>query len=513
MTFVISDALHGHLVRQGTIRDGWTMISATSKTDRSGANSRRWLALWVLCAGFLLVAVDMTIVNVALPSIGHDLGFSQSGLAWVVDAYLIAYGGCLLLAGRLGDLWGRNRIFVAGLTTFSAASLLCAVSNSQSMLIGARMLQGIGGAGSSAVILGMVTTLFPEVRERSRAIGVFTVVSSAGSGIGMIAGGVITQAVNWHWIFLVNVPLGLVTVLCARRWLAPEREPRPRSGADVIGAVLITGGLMSAIYTVVQSPDFGRMSWRTEASGAVALTLLSGFVARQATARHPLLPLELFRSRMLSLANVIQGALTAAIVGFFFLGTLDFERVLGYGPMSIGLAFLPEALATGMLSLSSAQLVRRFGPQAVLLAGEAVSAVALALLALGPIDSSYATDLLAPIILLGFGGALLFPPLVMLAMADVEPRGAGVASGLLNTSGQIGGALGLSLMAMLSTWHTSSLRRGGESSASVALGAGYHFAWTIGVVIVLATIALTVYALRAPNRAPASPPDEVAVGA
>lgn len=463
-------------------------------------NRSRVFPLMVLCTGFVLVAVDMTIVNVALPSMQRDLRFSQSNLAWIVNAYLIPYAGCLLLAGRLGDIVGRKRVFMTGLAIFSSASLLCAVSPSQQMLIGFRILQGIGGAGSSAVVLGMIVNLFPDPREQARAIAVFSVGSSIGSALGLLAGGLITQAINWHWIFIVNVPIGLITVLCARPTIETDARSVLRAGADVVGAVLVTAGLMVAVYTVLQSAASGWASLRTLATGVLSLVLLCGFIARQWMARDPLLPLRIFHSRVLSAANLIQAAVTAAVLSFFFLGSLDFERALGYAPMSIGLAFLPVAIATGVCSMSSSRLVTRFGPRAVLIAGEEVIAVAMALFAFSPLEGGYFPNFLVPMILLEVGGALFFPPLVMLAMSGIEPSGAGLASGLLNTSGQIGGALGLAALATLAGRRTAQLIKVGGSTATTALATGYHFAWMLGFVILLAAIALTVPVLRAPTK-------------
>src|ERR671934_499766 len=333
-------------------------------------NKARWLSLLVLCSGFLLIVVDATIVNVALPSIQRDLRFSQPALAWVVNSYLISYAGVLLLAGRLGDLIGRKRVFMAGLMLFIAASLLCGLSFNQPMLIAARFVQGVGGAVSSAVILGMIVTMFPEPGERARALGVFGFVASAGGAIGLLAGGLITQAVSWHWIFFVNLPIGIVTAILAARLLESDRGVGLGAGADVVGAALVTAALMLGVYTIVTSGPSGLGSPHTLGYGAVAILLFAAFVLRQATARTPLLPLRLFRSRNVTGANVIQACMVAALFGFFFLGSLDLERVLHYGPLAIGLAFLPVTLGMGSLSIgASARLITRFGARRVLLAG------------------------------------------------------------------------------------------------------------------------------------------------
>jgi len=292
-------------------------------------NKSRWLSLIVLCTGFLLIVVDMTIVNVALPSIQRDLGFSQSGLAWVINAYLIAFGGLLLLAGRLGDLFGRKRVYLAGLAIFVGASLLCGLSFSQPMLIAARFVQGIGGAVSSAVILAMIVTLFPKPDEQAKAFGVFSFVASAGAAIGLLAGGLITQAVSWHWIFFVNLPIGIATAVAAARLLDSDRGIGIGKGADALGAFLVTAALMLGVYTIVESSDYGLGSAHTLGFGAASLALLGAFAARQAFGRNPILPLRMFASRKLSAANVVQALMSSAFLGFFFLGSLDLERVLG----------------------------------------------------------------------------------------------------------------------------------------------------------------------------------------
>src|SRR6266498_4101428 len=317
----------------------------TTSTERS-----RWLALIVLCAGFLMIVLDQTIVNVALPAIQNDLGFTQSSLAWVVNAYLIAFGGLLLLAGRLGDLIGRKRVFLSGLVTFTLASLLCGLSGSAGTLIAARFLQGIGGATTSAVILGMIVTMFRRPRERARAIGVYSFVSAAGASIGLLAGGILTQALNWHWIFFVNLPIGIAAVALAVRLLDPDLGIGLSRGADVAGALLVTAALMLGVYTIVETADHGWASAHTLGFAAIALLLLAGFVARQASASNPLVPPRVFRSRNLSGANLVQFLMVAGLLGMFFLGALYLQRVLGYEPLRIGLGFLPVAVGIGTLS-------------------------------------------------------------------------------------------------------------------------------------------------------------------
>ena len=457
----------------------------------------RWLSLMILCTGFLLIVVDMTIVNVALPSIQKDLGFTQSGLAWVINAYLIAFGGLLLLAGRLGDLFGRKRVFLIGLGIFTAASVLCGLSFNQPMLIAARFIQGIGGAVSSAVILAMIVTLFPKPDEQAKAFGVFSFIASAGAAVGLLAGGLITQAVSWHWIFFVNLPIGVVTAVLSARFLASDRGIGVGKGADVLGALLVTVALMLGVYTIVQSSDYGLGSPRTLGLAALAIALLVGFVVRQAMARNPILPLRIFASRKISAANVVQALMSSAFLGFFFVASLDLQRVLGYGPMEIGLAFLPVAVVMGLFSIRfSALLINRFGPFAVLVSGQVVIVAALAVLGFGPTSADYAINLMVPLALLGLGGGLSFPSMTIIAMSDAQPADAGLASGLLNTTGQVGGALGLAVLATLAGARTLSLLRDGAGIAP-ALAGGYHLAWLVGAGTVIVTLALTISLLRA----------------
>ena len=456
----------------------------------------RWLSLTILCTGFLLIVVDMTIVNVALPSIQRDLGYSQSGLAWVINAYLIAFGGFLLLAGRLGDLFGRKRVFLIGLAIFTGASLLCGLSFNPTVLIAARFIQGIGGAVSSAVILAMIVTLFPKPKEQAKAFGVFSFIASAGAAMGLLAGGLITQTVSWHWIFFVNLPIGIATAAVAARLLPADRGIGVGKGADVLGALLVTVALMLGVYTIVESSAYGLGSFRTIALGALSLALLAAFVARQAFARNPILPLRLFASRRLSVANMVQALMSCAFLGFFFMASLDLQRVLGYGPMEIGLAFLPVAVVMGLFSVRfSALLINKFGPLPVLLSGQVVIAVALAWLGFGPVNADYAVNLMVPLALLGLGGGLSFPSLTIIAMSDATPGDAGLASGLLNTTGQVGGALGLAVLAALAGARTLNLVHDGLGSAA-ALAGGYHLAWLVSAATIAVALVLTLSTLR-----------------
>src|SRR5215208_1191745 len=464
-------------------------MSAT--TDR-----RRWLALYVLCAGVLMIVLDATIVNVALPSIKEDLNFSQANLAWVVNAYLIAFGGLLLLAGRIGDLLGHRRVFLIGLAVFTAASLLCALAQSQEMLIAARFIQGAGGAFASAVTLGMIVTMFPEPREQAKAIGVYGFVASAGGLIFLLAGGVLTDLINWHWIFFVNVPIGLATALLALRLVESRPGIGISEGADVPGAVLVTGGLMLAVYTILGVEEHGWTSAQTLILAAISIALVAAFVLRQARIEKPLMPLRLFHSRNVSGANVVMALLVVGMFGIFFLGALYMQLVLGYEPLQVGLAFLPGSLLMGVLSLGfTDKLNMRFGPRRVLIAGLCLLLVAMLLFARTPVDGDYITDLFPTMFIFGGGAGVAFPALMMLAMSGATPQDAGLASGLVNTTGQVGGAIGLALLATLSTERTQSLLEDGEPTAS-ALTGGFHLAYLIGAVLALVAIVAAVTVLR-----------------
>jgi EmrB/QacA subfamily drug resistance transporter len=454
----------------------------------------RWRALVVLCAGMLMVILDQTIVNVALPSIQSDLGFTQSSLAWVVNAYLIAFGGLLLLAGRFGDLLGRRSVFLAGMVVFTAASMLCGLAGSQGMLIAARFVQGAGGALSSAVILGMIVTMFPKPGEQAKAIGVYSFVASAGASIGLLSGGVLTQALDWHWIFFVNVPIGIVTLFAALRMVPRDVGLGLRHGFDAAGAVLVTGALMLGVYAIVGAETHGWASGRTLGLGVVALALLAAFVWREATASTPLLPLRIFRSRNVSGANVVQALLVSGALGMFFLAVLYLQRVLGFDALETGVAFLPVSLAIGALSLGfSARLNLRFGARAVLVPGMVLVALGLAWLTRAPVDGSYAVDVLPAMLLLGIGAGVSFPALMTLAMSGANEADAGLASGLVNTTMQVGGALGIAVLATLASSRTDSLQRAGAGAAD-ALTGGYHLAFTVSAVLVAvgALVAATV---------------------
>jgi EmrB/QacA subfamily drug resistance transporter len=458
---------------------------------------RRWIALVVLCVGMLMIVLDTTVVNVALPSIQEDLGFSSSGLAWVVNAYLIAFGGLLLLAGRLGDLVSRRDVFLGGLAVFTVSSIVCGVATSQEMLVVARFVQGVGGAMTSAVILGMIVTMFPPGAEQAKAIGVFAFVASAGGSIGLLAGGVLTDAINWHWIFFINVPIGAVTAVLATRLLPRDKGAGLAAGADVLGAILITGALMLLVYTLVKpAAESGWGATETLGLGALAIALFGAFVAREATARTPLVPLRIFKSRNISGANAIQVLSVAGMFGMFFMGTLYLERVLKYDAMEIGLSFLPATLTMGALSLGyTDKLIMRFGARNVLVPGMVVVCAALAWFTQISADGTYLVDVFPAMALFGIGGGTAFPALMTLAMADVEPQDAGLASGLINTTAQVGGAVGLAVLATLSATRSDTLTDQGKPLAE-ALTGGYQLAFVVGLGLALAALLVSAFVIR-----------------
>ena len=470
----------------------------------------RWLALAVLCAGMLMIVLDATIVNVALPAIQRDLGFGQSSLAWVVNAYLIAFGGVLLLAGRLGDLLGRRRIFLAGLALFTAASLACGISVSQETLIIARFVQGVGGAMTSSVILGMIVTMFTEPRERTRAISLYSFVASAGASTGLLAGGILTQTLNWHWIFFVNVPIGIVTAIFAFRLLENDEGLGLGHGADVPGAALVTGALMLGVLTIIRTSDVGWTSIETLAGAAATFVALVGFVIREARTANPLLPLRIFRSRTVAGANAVMLLLVAGFFGTFFVGSLYLERVLGFDALGIGLGFLPVSLSVGLMSfVFSEPLITRFGARSVLRASLVLELVALVWFTRLPVDASYLIDVAPSLALIGIGSGLAFPALVGLAMSGATSRDAGLASGLVNTTRQVGGALGLAAMASAATARGASLVAGG-ASASVALTGGSQVALELaaGFVVLAIVVAMTVIPSGSAARAAATESDD-----
>ncbi|WP_405797623.1 MFS transporter [Streptomyces sp. NBC_01506] len=476
----------------------------TSPSSPSSPTSRtRALALGVLASGMLMIVLDGSIVTVAMPAVQDDLGFSPAGLSWVVNAYLIAFGSLLLLAGRLGDLLGRKRVFLVGTGVFTAASLLAGAAASPAVLIAARFLQGVGSAMAAAVSLGILVTLFTEPGERAKAIAVFSFTGAAGASIGQVLGGVLTDALSWHWIFFINLPVGLVSLALAARVLPGDTGAGSGRGlaarADAIGALLITAGLMLGIYTVVKVEQYGWVSAHTLGLGALALALIGAFVARQATARTPLMPLRIFRSRSVTGANAVQMLMVAALFSFQVILALHFQRVLGYGAGETGLAMLPAAIVIGVVSLGvSARLNARFGERNVLLAGLVLLITFLVLLSRVPADADYASDLL-PLMLLPAGFGLALPALTSLGMSGAGEADAGLVSGLFNTSQQIGGALGVAVLSTLAASRTESVLADGGSEAE-ALTGGYQLAFGVGAGLLVTAFVVAFVVLRPRTR-------------
>jgi EmrB/QacA subfamily drug resistance transporter len=445
-------------------------------------SDRRWLALLVLCLGDLMIVLDVTIVGVALPSIRADLGFSEESLAWVVNAYLITFGGFLLLGGRLGDLLGHRTLFLAGVALFTAASAVCGFANSQGMLVAARAVQGVGGAVVSAVALSLMMTLFIDPAERTKAMGIFGFVASGGGSLGVLLGGILTDALDWHWIFLVNVPVGVLVVVLTLLVISGRRVDTSGQGLDVAGAVTVTAALITAVYAIVNGNQVGWLTARTLGLLAVSAVLLAIFLGIEARVRSPLVPLRLFRLRNIAVSNTVGVLWAGAMFAWFFLTALYLQLVLGYSPLEVGLAFLPGNLIMGAMSIGlSARLVLRFGVRPPLAAGLLLASLGLVLLARAPVDGGYVADVLPSMILLGLGSGIAFNPVLLAAMSDVEPTEAGLASGLVNTSFMMGGALGLAVLTSLAASRTDALLAGGESHAT-ALTGGYHLAFLVGAI-------------------------------
>jgi EmrB/QacA subfamily drug resistance transporter len=435
-------------------------------------------------------------VGVALPSIREDLGFSETSLAWVVNGYLLTYGGFLLLGGRLGDLFGHRRLFLIGITLFTLASLVCGLATTQELLVVGRGVQGLGGAIASAVSLSLMVNLFTEPGERAKAMGIFGFVASGGGSIGVLLGGILTDVLSWHWIFLVNFPIGVVVVLLSLRLLPAVRIPMPNRRLDVAGAVTITASLMIAVYAIVNGNREGWTSLQTVGLLAVAFTIFAGFIVIETRVSSPLMPLALFRLRNLSVSSIVGVLWAGAMFAWFFLTALYLQLVLGYSPLQVGLGFLPGNLIMGALSIGlSAKIVMRYGFRAPLAAGLGLAGLGLLLLARAPVDGNYVVDVLPSMILLGLGAGTAFNPVLLAAMSDVEPQESGLASGIVNTSFMMGGALGLAVLASVAASRTSDLLGAGKSEAE-ALTGGYHVAFLLGALFAFAAAAIGGLLLR-----------------
>jgi EmrB/QacA subfamily drug resistance transporter len=494
-----SSSENGH-AEDGRPEAGPAQVGRARDTGNEGAERRRWIALAVLCLGQLMMVLDATIVNVALPSIQRDLHFTQSNLTWVMNGYLITFGGFLLLAGRMGDLIGRKKVFLAGLVLFTAASILCGVADSQAMLIGARFLQGVGGAVASSVILAIIVTEFPERAEQAKAMGMYAFVSAGGGSIGLLAGGALTQSLDWHWIFFVNVPIGVVAFLAGSALIEENEGLGLAGGVDVAGSILITLATMIGAFAIVKSTEYGLLSAKTLGAGAVSVVLLGTFFAVEARVANPIMPLRILRLRMLIGSSIVRGLLVTGMFSAFFLGSLYLERVLGYDAIDTGLAFMPLTLAIAALSMGvAARAVESFGPLRVLAAGLLGIAAGLVLLAGQGVHAHYLPGLFVAFAILGLGAGASFLPLLIMGMSDAPPQDAGLASGIINVSVQLFGAIGLATLGTIATDHTKALSSGGQDLAS-ALTGGYHLAYVVGAAAVGLGVLVALLVLRPPAR-------------
>src|SRR3954468_11190808 len=475
-------------------------VSLLNLTDER----RRWASLFTVCLAQLMIVLDVSIVNVALPSIQHDLDFSQANLTWVVNAFLVTFGSLLLLAGRLGDLAGRKRVFLAGVVTFTVASLLCGIAPSQGVLIAARFLQGIGAAAQASVILAIIVTEFPEAADRARAMSAYVFVSVAGGSLGLLAGGVLTQALSWHWVFFVNLPIGVLTLALGQALIRSDNGLGLGHGVDWLGSLLVTASLMSAIYAIVEVPTHGWLSAPVLQIGGLAVLLMAAFLALEARIRNPIMPLRILRLPGLVNASLVRGFLVTGMYSTFFLGTLYLEQVRHYSALQTGAAFLPWTLTVAALSQGiTARLVERFGPLRVLTAGMATAVVGLLLFStVGP-DTPFFPTIFFACVAIGFGIGNAFMPLLTLAMADVPSADAGLASGLTNVSQQISGALGLAVLSTLAANHTKGLLSAHHGLTGSLIG-GYQMAFLIGAATIAVGTALAIALLRPGALKPAA---------
>jgi len=444
-------------------------------------SDRRWLALVILCLGDLMIVLDSTIVNVALPSIKTDLAFTESTLVWVVNGYMLTYGGFLLLGGRLGDFYGNRRMYLAGIVLFTLASLACGLSQTQTMLVIARAIQGLGGAVVSAVALALIMNLFTEEHERARAMGIFGFVMAGGGSVGVLLGGVLTGTLSWHWIFLVNIPVGIVVyILCIK--LLPSDQGQPGIRVDIAGSLTITTALMLAVYAIVNGNEIGWLSPQTVIMLVVAMALLAIFLVIEARVQQPLMPLGLFRFRNIAVANIVSVLWAAAMFAWFFITALYLQQVLGYTPMQVGLSFLPSNLIMAAFSLGlSASMVMRFGIRLPIVIGLVLTAIGLGLFGFSPVDGDFLKHVLPGMLLLGTGTGMALNPVLLAAMSDVEPSESGLASGVVNTAFMMGGALGLAILASLAGAMTGKLLASG-TDLPAALNGGYQLAFMTGAI-------------------------------
>ena len=466
------------------------------------ADRRRWTTLFVVCLAQLMIVLDVTIVNVALPSIQHDLNFNQAHLSWVVNAFLISFGSLLLLAGRLGDLLGRRRVFLAGLVVFTAASLLCGIASSQAMLIAARFLQGIGAAAQASVILAIIVTEFPEAGERARAMSAYVFVSVAGGSLGLLAGGLLTEALSWHWVFFVNLPIGAAAFVLGQALIRRDEGLGLARGVDWIGSLLVTASLMSAIYAIVSTTAHGWLSAPVLGFGGLAAVLMAAFIALETRIENPILPPRILRLRGLTSASLVRGFLVTGMYSTFFLATLYLEHVLHYSALQTGAAFLPWTITVAVLSRGiTARLVRRFGSLPVLTAGMAIALVGLLLFGEAGPHTTYFPTIFLACFAVGLGIGSAFMPLLTIAMGDVPAADAGLGSGITNVSQQIGGALGLAVLSTVAANHTKALLTTHHDLTGSLIG-GYHVAFIAGAATIAAGIVLAIVLLPRAGRRP-----------
>jgi len=463
---------------------------------------RRWVALIVVCFAMLMNTLDQTIVNVALPTIQRDLHFSQASLAWVIDAYLITFAGALLLAGRLGDLIGRKKVFLVGVALFTVASAACGAADTQALLIGARFAQGLGAALSSSVILAIIVADFPVPAERAKAMSSYIIVAVGGGSLGLLVGGYVTQALSWHWIFFINIPIGIATFVIGTLLIDDNIGLGIRDGLDVGGAVLSTAGLMLAVYAIVSSTQYGWHSAHTLGIGAAALVVLAAFLVLESRLAHPMMPFSVLRSPGLLTSSVVRGLMVVGMYSTFFIGVLYFQHVLGFDPIVTGLAFLPQTLMVAVMSTGlTARIMARLGPKTTALSGLVVVAAGLALFVLSGPGTAYFPQIFAAVLLIGFGAATAFTPLLTIALAGVPTQDAGIGSGIVNVSQQVSGVLSVAILGAVSASHTASLLAAGHSVVD-ALDGGYRMAFAVALASVLVAIPLGAFLLRRPGAAP-----------
>jgi EmrB/QacA subfamily drug resistance transporter len=489
-------------------------IAISSSLTSLVRDRRRWIALIVVCFAMLMNILDQTIVNVALPTIQHDLRFSQASLAWVIDAYLITFAGSLLLAGRLGDLFGRKKVFLIGVALFTVASIACGAANSQGLLISARFVQGLGAALSSSVILAIIVADFPVPRERAKAMSSYIIVAVGGGSLGLLIGGYVTQALSWHWIFFINIPIGVATFIAGAALIEENTGIGYRAGLDIAGAVLSTAGLMLAVYAIVSSSQYGWDSAHTLGFGAAAVIVLGAFVLLESRLATPMMPIPVMRSPGLLTSSLVRGLMVVGMYSTFFIGVLYFQHVLGYDPIRTGLAFLPQTLSVALMSSGlTTRIMGKLHPKLTAIVGLAVLSAGLTLFITSGVHTAYFPHLFIAVLLVGLGAATAFTPLLTMALANVPAKDAGVGSGIVNVSQQVAAALSVAVLGAVSANRTATLLGHGRSLLD-SLDGGYRLAFTIALISVVVGLVVGFAILRnteGTNEAEIADPSEVAV--